>query len=120
ITLTFEKVCCKEGEKGDGLRRLTADIFDDGVISRRSLTYRVVEASFAIAGIGAMVLNTEPHLSAKWSDICLTVDIVVLAFFILDWLARLWVVPLSVDGLSPWRARTRWLTSRTSIIGLLS
>jgi voltage-gated potassium channel len=102
------------------LRRLTADIFDDGVISRGSLVYRVVEAAFAISGVGAMVLNTEPNLPANWTSLCLDVDAVVLGFFIVDWLARLWVVPLSFDGLSAMTARMRWLTSRTSIIGLLS
>ncbi|MDB5395584.1 MAG: cyclic nucleotide-binding [Rhodospirillales bacterium] len=102
------------------MRRLTADIFDDGVISRASLVYRTVEASFAIAGVGAMVLDTEPDLPPGWSTACLAVDIVVLGFFVLDWLTRLWVIPLSVDGISAASARMRWLTSRASIIGLLS
>ena len=74
------------------MQRLTADIFDDGVITRSSFVYRVTEAFFAIAGIGAMVLDTEPDLSPRWGQACLAADIVVLLFFFLDWLARLWTV----------------------------
>jgi voltage-gated potassium channel len=102
------------------MQRVTADIFDDGVPSRGSLIYRVAEATFAIAGIGAMVLNTEPDLPPAWTQACLKIDFIVLGFFVLDWLARLWAVPVTVDGLSASSARIRWLTSRASIIGLLS
>jgi voltage-gated potassium channel len=102
------------------MQRLTADIFDDGVITRGSIVYRVAEAFFAIVGVGAMILNTEPNLPPAWTTACLMVDVLVLGFFILDWLARLWVVPLSVDGMSATSARMRWLTSRASVIGLLS
>lgn len=101
------------------MRRLAADIFDDTVISRPSLIYRSVETALVMLGVGAMILGTEPKLSPGWRQACLAADFFVLLVFVLDWLIRLWVVPLTVDGLSPRAARLRWLTSRSSVIGLL-
>ena len=99
--------------------RVTTDIFDENGVSRLSWAYRMVEAAAVIVGVGAMVIGTEPTLPVYWDHISLATDIFVLGFFVLDWLARLWLMPLKVEGIPVSAARWRWLTSRASIIGLL-
>jgi voltage-gated potassium channel len=100
--------------------RTMADIYDERVITRASWTYRAIEVVCLVAGIGAMMLRTEPDLPPAWSPVCLGVDFFVLAVFALDWLARLWVIPLQHPAMTPSDARKDWLTSRASMIGLLS
>jgi len=97
-----------------------ADIYDERVISRASWTYRTFEAGCVVVGIGAMMLRTEPDLPAGWGGICLAIDIFVLLVFALDWLVRLWVIPLQHMAMSPADARKEWISSRSSIIGILS
>src|SRR6201996_9407471 len=101
------------------MARVTTDIFDDNGIPLLSWVYRMVEAAAVIIGVGAMIAGTEPTLPAYWDHISLVTDIFVLGFFTLDWLARLWIMPLKVEGIPVARARWRWLTSRASVIGLL-
>jgi len=99
--------------------RIATDIFDENGVSRLSWAYRMLEATAVIVGVGVMILGTEPTLPVYWDHVCLATDIFVLGFFILDWLARLWIMPLKVEGIPVSTARWRWLTSRASIIGLL-
>jgi voltage-gated potassium channel len=101
------------------MARVTTDIFDENGVSRLSWAYRMVEAAAVIIGVGAMIAGTEPTLPPYWDHISLVTDIFVLGFFTLDWLARLWIMPLKVEGIPVSQARWRWLTSRASIIGLL-
>jgi len=101
------------------MARVTTDIFDENGVSRLSWGYRMVEAAAVIVGVGAMVAGTEPTLPVYWDHVSLAIDIFVLGFFILDWVARLWIMPLKVEGIPVAQARWRWLTSRPSIIGLL-
>jgi voltage-gated potassium channel len=101
------------------MARIATDIFDENGVSRLSWAYRMVEAAAVIVGVGVMVIGTEPELPAYWDHVCLATDIFVLGFFILDWLARLWIMPLKVEGIPASTARWRWLASRASIIGLL-
>jgi voltage-gated potassium channel len=101
------------------MTRIATDIFDENGVSRVSWAYRMIEAAAVIVGVGVMILGTEPTLPPYWDHICLATDIFVLGFFILDWLARLWIMPLKVEGIPVSTARWRWLTSRASIIGLL-
>jgi voltage-gated potassium channel len=101
------------------MTRIATDIFDENAVSRLSWAYRMIEAAAVIVGVGVMVIGTEPTLPAYWDHVCLATDIFVLGFFILDWLARLWIMPLRVEGIPVRAARWRWLTSRASIIGLL-
>jgi voltage-gated potassium channel len=79
----------------------------------------MVEAAAVIIGVGAMIAGTEPTLPPYWDHVSLVIDIFVLGFFTLDWLARLWIMPLRVEGIPVSQARLRWLTSRASVIGLL-
>lgn len=102
------------------MRHIADDIFDENGVSRLSWAYRTTEATAVIVGVAAMVIGTEPDLPAYWDHVCLATDIFVLGFFILDWFARLWLMPLKVAGIPLPVARRRWLTSRASIIGLLS
>jgi len=101
------------------MTRVTTDIFDDHGVSRLSWAYRMVEAAAVIVGVGVMIIGTEPTLPPYWDHICLVTDFFVLGFFTLDWLARLWIMPLKVEGIPVSQARWRWLTSRASVIGLL-
>jgi voltage-gated potassium channel len=101
------------------MARATTDIFDENSVSRLSWAYRMVEATAVIVGVGVMVAGTEPTLPPYWDHLCLVTDIYVLGFFIVDWLARLWIMPLKVEGISALQARLQWLTSRASVIGLL-
>ena len=101
------------------MARVTTDIFDDNGISRLSWAYRMVEAAAVVVGVGAMIVGTEPTLPPYWDHISLLTDIFVLGFFALDWFARLWIMPLKIEGIPPYQARLRWLTSRASVIGLL-
>ncbi len=78
------------------MARVTTDIFDDNGISRLSWAYRMVEAAAVVIGVGAMIAGTEPTLPPYWDHISLVTDIFVLGFFTLDWLARLWFMPLKV------------------------
>ena len=98
---------------------IATDIFDENGVSRLSWAYRMIEATAVIVGVGVMIIGTEPTLPPYWDHVCLATDIFVLGFFILDWLARFWIMPLKVQGIPPSTARWRWLTSRASIIGLL-
>ena len=102
------------------MRHTMADIYDERVISRASWTYRTFEAGCVVVGIGAMMLRTEPDLPAGWGGICLAIDIFVLLVFALDWLVRLWVIPLQHMAMGPADARKEWISSRSSIIGILS
>jgi voltage-gated potassium channel len=101
------------------MARVTTDIFDENGVSRLSWAYRMVEAAAVVIGVGAMVIGTEPTLPTYWDHVSLLTDIFVLGFFVLDWLARLWIMPLKVEGIPVAQARWRWLTSRASVIGLL-
>jgi voltage-gated potassium channel len=99
--------------------QIATDIFDENAVSRVSWAYRMIEAAAVIVGVGVMIVGTEPELPVYWDHVCLATDIFVLGFFILDWFARLWIMPLKVEGVTIATARRRWLTSRASIIGLL-
>jgi voltage-gated potassium channel len=101
------------------MTRIATDIFDENGVSRVSWAYRMIEAATVIVGVGVMILGTEPTLPPYWDHVCLVTDVFVLGFFVLDWLARLWIMPLKVEGIPVSAARWRWLTSRASIIGLL-
>ena len=102
------------------MAQIATDIFDENAVSRLSWAYRMIEAAAVIVGVGVMILGTEPTLPAYWDHICLATDIFVLGFFMLDWIARLWIMPLRVEGDPPFPGCAwRWLTSRASIIGLL-
>jgi voltage-gated potassium channel len=98
--------------------QIATDIFDENAVSRLSWAYRMIEAAAVIVGVGVMILGTEPELPVYWDHVCLATDIFVLGFFVLDWFARLWIMPLRGEG-GP-AARWRWLGSRASIIGFLS
>jgi voltage-gated potassium channel len=102
------------------MRHIAEDIFDENGISRMSWAYRMTEAAAVIVGVGAMIIGTEPGLPAYWDHVCLAIDVFVLGFFSLDWIARLWLMPLRVEDIPVSIARRRWLTSRASLIGLLS
>jgi len=101
------------------MTRVTTDIFDENGVSRLSWAYRMVEAAAVVIGVGAMIAGTEPTLPPYWDHVSLVTDIFVLGFFTLDWLARLWIMPLRVESIPVSQARLRWLTSRASVIGLL-
>ena len=100
--------------------QIATDIFDENAVSRLSWAYRMIEAAAVIVGVGVMIVGTEPELPVYWDHVCLATDIFVLGFFILDWFARLWIMPRRVEGVPAPTARWRWLGSRASIIGLLS
>jgi voltage-gated potassium channel len=100
--------------------QIATDIFDENAVSRLSWAYRMIEAAAVIVGVGVMILGTEPELPVYWDNVCLATDIFVLGFFVLDWFARLWIMPLRGEGGPAATARWRWLGSRASIIGLLS
>ena len=102
------------------MRRTMADIYDEHVITRASWTYRAIEIACLVIGIAAMMTRTEPDLPAAWGSTCLMINFAVLAIFALDWLVRLWVVPLQYPAMTPSDARKDWLASRASMIGLLS
>jgi voltage-gated potassium channel len=102
------------------MKRIATDIFDENGVSRVSWAYRMIEAAAVIVGVGVMILGTEPELPVYWDHVCLATDIFVLGFFTLDWFARLWIMPMRVAGVPVATARWRWLSSRASIIGLLS
>jgi voltage-gated potassium channel len=102
------------------MKRIATDIFDENAVSRVSWAYRMIEAAAVIVGVGVMILGTEPELPVYWDHVCLATDIFVLGFFTLDWFARLWIMPMRVEDVPVARARWRWLSSRASIIGLLS
>jgi voltage-gated potassium channel len=101
------------------MRQIATDIFDENGVSRVSWAYRTAEAAAVVVGVLVMIVGTEPTLPVYWDHICLVTDIFVLGFFILDWLARLWIMPSQVEGIHISTARWRWLGSRASLIGLL-
>jgi voltage-gated potassium channel len=102
------------------MQRALADIFDDGVVSRATRTYRQIEALCILIGIAAMIAGTEPDLPMGWANALFALDMSLVCFFTLDWLARLWAAPLQMAAAPPARARVDWVTSRAGIICLLS
>lgn len=75
-----------------------------------------------IVTVLAVVLESVPALAARHAALFLTLELIALAVFCLEYLARLWVAPehTRYRMLGPWQARLRYAISPEAIIDLLA
>ena len=85
---------------------------------------RIVHAiliCLALASVAAVVFESVPSYAAQDELFFQIVEIVTVAVFTIEYLARVWVAPLHphYQRLSVWRARTRYMASLPAIIDLV-
>ena len=102
------------------LETLISRLIDEQALSYSTLVYRVFDAILVLVGIGSAIAATQPDLSPATVALCLDAVAAIWVWFILDYLARLWVAPANRDlkDLSVWQVRREWIQSRNGLIDL--
>ena len=74
------------------------------------------------ASVIAVILESMPSLEKRYGEEFLLFEIVTVAVFSVEYLLRLWTAVESQEcqGMSPWRARLRYVTSFHAIVDLLA
>ena len=74
------------------------------------------------ASVVAVILESMPSLEKRYGEEFLLFEIVTVAVFSVEYLLRLWTAVESQEcqGMSPWRARLRYVTSFHAIVDLLA
>ncbi|HZS82714.1 MAG TPA: cyclic nucleotide-gated ion channel [Stellaceae bacterium] len=104
------------------MRRLAYRILDPHEHGRGAAAFQTAHHCFVGGGIAAMVLMTIPGLDAVQRVALQTVFDVALAFFALEYLLRLYVIPEApwAHPGRPWRDRWHWLISSASLVDVCS
>ncbi|HEV2678311.1 MAG TPA: cyclic nucleotide-gated ion channel [Aliidongia sp.] len=102
------------------LETLICQLIDEQALSRSTLVYRVFDALLVLVGIGSAVAATQPDLPPFVAAGCLYAIAAIWGWFVLDYLARVWVAPANRDlkDRTLWQIRLEWIQSRNGVIDL--
>jgi voltage-gated potassium channel len=102
------------------LRHFIYTVLDPATPTRSSRGFRMLHHVVIIVGIAAMVLLTVPALAAGYGAALELLFDAAVAFFGVEYLARLYVAPEMpwVHG-GAWRARAQWALSLAGVVDLL-
>ncbi|MGE3246206.1 MAG: cyclic nucleotide-gated ion channel [Beijerinckiaceae bacterium] len=105
------------------LRRRVHMALDSSIEGERwsSWTHRIIVA-FILVSIAAMIVESMPHVTDRWSKWLYGVEVFVIAGFSLEYIARLWSAPDATPyaEMHPAEARWRYVISPMAIVDLLS
>jgi voltage-gated potassium channel len=104
------------------IRQTAYRILDPRAHSRAASLFRWTHHGCVVAGIAAVILMTVPSIEAADVVILNTVFFVALGFFVIEYLARLWVVPEAPWAHlgQAWRDRLHWALSSASLVDIFS
>ena len=87
---------------------------------RRALIIDQVILWLIVVNVTAVILESEPALSVRHLGLFFFINIVSVAVFTVEYLLRVWVAVEAEPGVSPMRARLRYMRSPMAIIDLLA
>lgn len=104
-------------------RRRVYELLDQSQMGDRaaSLVHRAIMA-LILVNIAAVVLESVPSLAERFATAFLVTEVVSVAVFTIEYIARLWaaVEHPPLRGLPPWRARLAYALYPVSIVDLLA
>jgi len=111
------KVCYYNGLMD---RRRLYRLLQPGNPELGGLVWRVVHHAAVAAGIGVMLALTVVEMQSDYGDLLTDVFDVVAAFFVFDYLLRLYLAPAAPGGevRGAWRSRLSWATSIGGVFDL--
>jgi hypothetical protein len=83
------------------LRRALYRIFDPGRSGTLPEAFRLLHHALVVLGVGALVLGTVPRFAAEYGTALDAAYYLALAFFAVEYLCRLYVVPTCRRSVSP-------------------
>lgn len=103
------------------IRQYVHDALDSAARTQAARRVRAAHGVIVLAGIAAVILSTDPAVMAVHGTALGAVITLVLALFLAEFAARLWVAPMRprADPERPWRTRWRRLRSLSGVGGLL-
>ncbi len=104
-------------------RRQVHSVLDRG--SGDDIASRIVHVALVcviITTVVAVVLESVPELAARFATLFITIEVIALAVFTVEYAARLWTAPEHARSrsLSPWPARLRYAASPGAVVDLVA